>query len=276
MKKISIKILPFFVIIFYSAISFSQGTLDPGVYSPILKGIKFGSTYEEILKFLRQSIARKYQPILDNTKDVAEADRLLKAMQVEQEKTGEGLIKFDGTRSGWDVSVIKDEFMHNTQETMLPLREGDEQIYLFFINGIFWKIVIIGKQCAKLSDCVVQLSKGFGPPSEINFMDPETRQNPSEAIWETLEITLLLQDRISLYKCIFLKWVDNKTSTNIVEMRGGQKSKEQSTEIINKEIKDVISPGSQEDVSDVVDDILGVKKEGKKDSSRKPQKKKKK
>ena len=57
--------------------------------------------------------------------DPARQDRVRKEMRAEIDKAKSKLVKFDGQKSGYDVSIIDQEFLHNSGESMLVAKEDD-------------------------------------------------------------------------------------------------------------------------------------------------------
>ena len=51
------------------------------------------------------------------------------------QKTRSSLVKFDGQKSGWDVSIVDKEFNQSNGESMIVMWEKDQRRFLFFWNG---------------------------------------------------------------------------------------------------------------------------------------------
>ncbi len=54
-------------------------------------------------------------------------------------KVKKSLFKFTGKRTGWDSSIIDDQFKHNNQESIVVYLESEQQRFFFFHNGKLYK-----------------------------------------------------------------------------------------------------------------------------------------
>src|SRR5687768_16446383 len=96
-------------------------------------------TRDELLKKVLVKTRGKYEVQIAKTKNPVEEDRLRTQLAQEIEAVNKGLVSFDGRTTGWDVSYLKGEFAHNTNETMQVVRDNNSQNFYFFIDGKLWK-----------------------------------------------------------------------------------------------------------------------------------------
>ncbi|MBM4386155.1 MAG: hypothetical protein FJ088_00355 [Deltaproteobacteria bacterium] len=239
---------------------FAQERLDPSLSMESFKGFKFNITFDETVIFLKERVKAKYQPLIQAARDTREIDALRKAMDSEVESTGTGVVKFEGQKSGWDISMLKGEFAHNTGETMIVMKEGDKQYFLFFIKDKFYKFIIADPVEAAFPDEVMGLSKFYGPPDEITFFDPETMRKPFKAVWESENVQLMIEDKKEISNFFLKKWSDRETEKTLEASRTGTGGVSTG---LNPLILEATTPEQADDVSDVVDEIInpGAKKQ---------------
>ncbi|HUS31946.1 MAG TPA: hypothetical protein VMZ53_25770 [Kofleriaceae bacterium] len=109
-------------------------------------GFKFGMTKDEILKVLQKQIDDRFEEKIKATTDVATQDKLRKEKKAELARTSSTYVKFDGKKTGWDVSIIETEFAHNTGESMMERWENEggknNRRFFFFKDEKLWKMYI--------------------------------------------------------------------------------------------------------------------------------------
>lgn len=109
-----------------------------------LKGdFKWGMTPDQVIAHVQDRIRASYEERLQKTaNDPTRHDRVRKEMMAEVEKAKTQLLKFEGQKSGYDVSIIDQEFLHNTGESMLVTKEETSTRYFFFENERLYKMFI--------------------------------------------------------------------------------------------------------------------------------------
>ena len=101
--------------------------------------LRWGMSKEDLLKKAVRKVKTKYNPLIAKTKDPVEEDRLRTQAGPGRQAISEGYVEFDGRTTGWDVSFLRGEFTHSTEESMLVVRDENSQNFYFFIGGKLWK-----------------------------------------------------------------------------------------------------------------------------------------
>src|SRR5262249_43383253 len=100
---------------------------------------KRGMTPEEVTKVIAATAQAKTAEEIKKETDVYQQDQLRKREQDDVEKVRESLVKCDGAKSGWDSSIIDQEFVHRNDESMMVMWERDQRRFLFFWHGKLYK-----------------------------------------------------------------------------------------------------------------------------------------
>jgi hypothetical protein len=109
---------------------------------------KFGMSKKDVLRVLSKQIDEKYAERIKETQDVYQQDKLRRDKAAEVDRIKKTFVEFKGTKSGWDVSIIDDQFAHNTDESMMVFWENepgsgkDQRRFFFFHNGQLYKMFI--------------------------------------------------------------------------------------------------------------------------------------
>ena len=100
---------------------------------------KWGLSPNEIMDIIEKEIRVKFEPKIEAEKDPAAQDAVRKEMKDNIAQMRASYIRFNGQKTGWDVSIIDREFGHRNQESMLVLWEKDQRRFLFFWNEKLYK-----------------------------------------------------------------------------------------------------------------------------------------
>lgn len=101
--------------------------------------VRWGMTRAEVQKLLEKGIADKFRPKLAAARDALQEDQLRDAAREEIRSLRASYASFDGTRTGWDASFLRDEFTHGNGESMVVLKDDNSQNFYFFFNDHLWK-----------------------------------------------------------------------------------------------------------------------------------------
>jgi hypothetical protein len=104
---------------------------------------KWGMTPQEAMDLIEKEIRAKYEPKIRDQTDAAEQDRVRAEMRTSIEQMRTSYIKFNGQKTGWDVSIVDREFGHKNNESMLVMWENEQRRFLFFWNEKLYKQFIV-------------------------------------------------------------------------------------------------------------------------------------
>jgi hypothetical protein len=109
-----------------------------------LKGdYKWGMTPDEVVGKVQERLRATYdEKLKKSAQDPTRHDRIRKEMIAESDKLKGKVIKFDGQTTGYDVSIIDQEFVQNSGESMLTAKEDTATRYFFFKNERLYKMFI--------------------------------------------------------------------------------------------------------------------------------------
>src|SRR5215470_5510835 len=113
--------------------------------SELLGPWKWGMSVDEVLVALHKQLGERHAPELAKMTDVYAQTQVRKQIKDDVENVRKTLIKFEGQKTGWDVSIIEGEFLHGDNQSMMLYREDDpstgrqQQRFFFFRGGKLWK-----------------------------------------------------------------------------------------------------------------------------------------
>jgi hypothetical protein len=229
---------------------------------------KWGMTPDEVTKLITDQLTAKYQDQITKEQDVYQQDSLRKSMNEEIEKVKTSYIKFDGQKSGWDVSIVDKEFAHHDGESMMVFWEKDQRRFLFFHNEHLYKQFIAFNaehpvfQGKTFDDFAKLIEKRFGP-AEMKFTSLRTKdeQTLDHLEWAPSgddELWAIDQSQFYGNFCLVLK--QRSTSSQLASKHGDRSGKGGGNALIDS----VTTPDkvAGDPNSDIVDQITGSKPKG--------------
>lgn len=231
-----------------------------------LKGdFKWGMTPDEVTAKVLGRVEETYAERLKKTaNDPSRQDKVRKEMYAEKEKAKKNYFEFKGQKGGWDVSIIDQEFLQGTGESMLYAKEETATRYFFFDGGRLYKMFIafdkdmIGGKNFQEFGAAMQAK--FGRAREV-YTEEKTRAG---AVKRTLDHYawgsksgdgLRLVDRSEFYGVYCLVLFDNAVESRLAGARESRRGAARSNALVEAATS---APANELDPNDdVVDRITG-------------------
>jgi hypothetical protein len=140
---------------------------------------KWGSKPEEVMALVKDAITSKYEPrIAQASQDPGKQQRVRDEMLRETNAAKKSYLKFEGQKSGWDVSIIGSEFQQNTSEAVLVTKEDIWTRYFFFFEDGLYKMFLAFNKDALGGKSFQEFGKSmeakYGKAREV-YRDDKTR-----------------------------------------------------------------------------------------------------
>ncbi len=104
---------------------------------------KWGMKPEEVVAQVRVAVEAKYQPRIEQaSQDPGKQQRVRDEMNREITSVKKSYTKFEGQKSGWDVSIVGPEFQQGTSEAVLVTKEDQWTRYFFFFEDGLYKMFL--------------------------------------------------------------------------------------------------------------------------------------
>ncbi len=231
-----------------------------------LKGpFKFGMSPKQVIKKIRQQVREATADKIRGTSDVYQQDKLRKDARDKVRRVTKSYLKFKGQRTGWDVSIIDDQFRHKTRESMLVYWENnqgkDQRRFFFFHNRRLYKMFIqlntasLGLKRESFAFFQRVVEKRFGP-GKVGFRtDSDGAQFPNRIEWVSPRIHAMALDKLSFYGAFCLSIAKTPVELELAKLR---KDKAPPPKKANAVIKAVVSSGNDDPD---IDDNAGVVKD---------------
>ncbi|HNN97071.1 MAG TPA: hypothetical protein PKI03_32605 [Pseudomonadota bacterium] len=100
---------------------------------------QWGMSPEEVMGLIEKEIAAKFQPKIESEKEAEKQDAVRREMREAVDQMRNSYIRFNGQKTGWDVSIVDREFGHRNSESMVVMWEKDQRRFLFFWKEKLYK-----------------------------------------------------------------------------------------------------------------------------------------
>ncbi len=204
----------------------------------LLGTYKFGMSKTEVLAQLTKQIDEQYAEKIKATSDVYVQDGLRKEKKADIARITNTYIEFKGKKGGWDVSMIEDEFAHNTGESMLEHWDNqngkNQRRFFFFVDSKLYKMLVL-------------IDTSILPADKRNF---ETFQvamfgrygegvvEPGRIKWQTNEFNVTAVDKLKSYDALCLTIADPGVSTALEASRAAKAVAKQGPSAITRAVLD--------------------------------------
>jgi hypothetical protein len=170
----------------------------------LMGAFKFGMSKDEILGVLQKQLDERYADQIAATTDVAAQDKLRREKKQELDRVRKTFVEFEGKKTGWDVSLIEEQFAHKTGESMLVYWENqngkNQRRFFFMYQGKLWRMFI-------------SLDTSMLPEDKRNFENFQgVMENlygqglvePGKITWQTSDFHVQALDRLKQYDALAL------------------------------------------------------------------------
>jgi len=228
----------------------------------LLGAFKFGMSKDQVLGVLAKQINEKYAEQIKRTEDIYTQDKLRKAKKEELARITKSYLEFKGQKTGWDVSIIDDQFARNTDESMLVYWENtggrNQRRFFFFFEGKLWKMFIAldSKQIAddqrNFKVFADSMEGRFGP----GLVDP------TGETWSTPSLEVKAVNRLRFYDAFCLIITNPRQAEAVAASRKEHAPPPQKQDAIMKTVieKDPNDKPGLDENKDAVDQIINADK----------------
>ena len=219
---------------------------------------KFGMEKDAIVGILTKQLDERYAEQIAGTSDIYTQDKLRKEKKEELARVTKSYVEFQGTKTGWDVSIIDSEFGHKNDESMLVYWENqggkNQRRFFFFHEGKLYKMFIAldtkpFAEDQRNFDFFRGLMEGrFG----------KGKEETGKITWRTEAFEVKAIDKIQFYDTFGLVIADARVQAAVVQARA-DKAEPKATD--NNILKSVTEKGaddkpSLDDNKDVLKDVI--------------------
>lgn len=180
--------------------------------SRILNLLDWGAGNHAVLGQVKGELDERYKKLLEGVRDTLQIDRVLKQKREEAKALEESILHFRGQRTGYEASIIAEEFLVGHGESMLRIDDRQAQRYYFFSDDGLYKILVAYNTSVSrdvpFSEFIRQVTGRYGAPKAENWVNNEDGERVLKSIyWEDDQTRLIVEDRSSFFGTFVMKFV---------------------------------------------------------------------
>jgi hypothetical protein len=224
---------------------------------------KWGMAPQAVLEKLYARIEAGFKERAERVRtDPRKSDDLRREMKTEKDRVAKSLVKFDGKKGGWDVSIIDEEFVQNNGMSMLRYKEPKSTRYFFFSGDSLFKMfvafdkdVVAGKSFAEFGD-MMQAKYGKAQAVYRDVTAHGKKEKILDAFqWRSAEGDgLRLVDRSKFYDVYCLVIYDHSVEERMSEIRRTVAASQPKGSFVDNVIE---KPSDRDENDNVIDRITG-------------------
>jgi hypothetical protein len=225
-----------------------------------MEDIDWGWSHQKLISHFTSALQKMYRPLLGKATDAIREDQLRSEMNARIARIKGSYVEFSGQHTGWDTSMLRDQYTHNNNEALVEVREirtGTEDPrytdYFFFINDKLWRRYRAFSQDQfegiPFEGAAASFEKRFGPSRHV-----EKSGRLIGLEWQDSKTRLEAQDQTAFYGIFCLIFSEKDTERQLDKLRVNTKSTKGGLNPLVEALDDT----SEHDVhSDVVEHITG-------------------
>ncbi len=231
--------------------------------SSILKLLDWGASSADVLAVAKADIEAGYADRLKQANgDTFAVDAVLRAQREEFAAVKKTLVQFIGARSGFEASIIADEYRSNEGESMLRIDDANAQRYYFFVDDKLWKIVVAYNSTISRSVAfpafVKQVSRKNGRPTEADWVTPPGgTRTMRAAVWADDLTQLTVEDRTAFFGTFVMRFVEKSAGVARDARRAEPDSTPAPSRPSDGMLADIMGDTDGAATADVVDQLTG-------------------
>lgn len=254
-------ILAVFALTFVVAVPSALAKSDKGELSDVLGDIEWGDTKDEVLKKMKDQMMDKARKDPKLKGDRILLQRELKKIKDRTQDAEKSYTRLQGTNTGYEVSIIADEFSTNNGESFLRVKDRVAQRFYFFLNGKFYKLVVAYNQSylrnADFESFVGSSVKKYGRPTSAEYATIGGEEQLAEVEWQNPETLLAVKNKKEFFGTFTMSFADRQTVKRMMasDKRFGGNDKDE--EELSARVQNLTKSDSIDANSNVVDSIVG-------------------
>lgn len=193
--------------------------------------VPFGQDLAGVVDWARNRLDRRYAPLIADALDMHERAALRARFKRDVQAVERSLVSLDGTRSGYEVSIISGEFVPGTGESILRFLDGQVEHYFFFTEGTVWKYARPLPAQATFQHRLEQYTRDQGQPASTTGPRGRAEGPVAHAVWQGQDREIQLSDRRSLYGSDLVVVLSRPDAKIALERRGGRTPEETDTKL---------------------------------------------
>jgi hypothetical protein len=241
----------------------AQKADDKGL-SVALEPLKWGDTKTEVIEKLK---AKEEAALLEDAKlrnDKILMQRARKEILDRSVELDKSHVRFNGEKSGYEVSVIAEEFTDRNGESMLRIKDKVAQRFYMFVDGQLYKMVVAYNkdylQDVGFEAFAAQTARKYGRPVATDYAEIFGEEELTQVTWEDPRTELRVENKREFFGTYVMVFSDRdrlKKMQASGKKFGGSDRKGKASEEVSSEVAALTAETKGKSRENAANDIIG-------------------
>lgn len=227
----------------------------------ILADIKWGDSKEEVFKKIK---TREMDKLREDKKITSDAILMQKGRKELLDRLAlaeKSYARLEGTETGYEVSVIADEFSPNNGESFFRMKDKVAQRFYFFIDGKFYKLAVAYNATylrgVPFESFVGSSVKKYGRPAVAEYDTIRQKEQLSLVSWQDPETTLNVKNKKELFDTYTMVFIDRQMVKRLEASNRKFGGSDKSEEEVSAAVQALTQEGDYSSNANVLDGLVG-------------------
>jgi hypothetical protein len=239
---------------------------DDNQLARILRGVAWGSDHTSVLAHFRREMLDEYRAAIAGMRDPIRIDEIRREHEARYQRVEESYEVFDGTRTGYEVSVLGGEVAAGNDESMLTMRTDNASLYYLFIADSLYKVVVAYNSAylggLEFDAFLDQVERRYGPAQRTETAETSAGlRYLARAEWEEGDTRLRVVNRSNLFGTYIMVFTHDVLEDRVTQLRGGELRASDESGVALSPLVRQLREGSVNPApsgrSDIADQIIG-------------------
>ena len=226
--------------------------------------VKWGASEKELLDILKAQLFEEVEKDEKLKKDALLKQQARKNAMDRYAVIEKSKVELKGNRTGFEVSVVADEFTPNVGESLVHVRDKVAQRYYFFMHGRLYKMVVAyDKEYLKgveFGPFAAQTAQRYGRPVSTDYGDVFGEEELITVTWQDERSSLSVHNKREFFSTFTMVFSDRARVDELTKRGlsfGGKGKKEKKQAEVSNEVAMLTRDVEKDRNSRVVDDMVG-------------------
>ncbi len=243
--------------------AFAKSTRKKSELATVLGDVKWGDSKDVVLAKMKSQLMVEAKKDAKVKKDPLLMQKARKGAIDRHKKAEKSYTRLEGDNTGYEVSVIADEFSSNNGESFIRVKDSVAQRFYFFIDGGFYKLVVAYNSSylrqTDFESFVAMSARKYGRPTTAEYDDIRGEEQLALVAWEDPETSLSVKNKKELFDTYTMAFTDRQTLKRLQGKKGRLGGSDKDGDELSSQVQDLMASSEGDGNRGVVDDITGAR-----------------
>lgn len=232
-----------------------------GELAKVLGDMEWGDSKDEVLKKMRSQLMDEARKDPKIKRDPLLLQKARKQALDRHKKAEKSYTRLSGDDTGYEVSVISDEFSSDNGESFIRVKDEVAQRFYFFVDNKFYKLVVAYNgsylRDTDFETFVAMSARKYGRPTAAEYDDIRGEEQLALVNWQTPETALAVKNKKELFDTYTMVFSDRQTLKRLAAQNRAVGGSDKDEEEVSAQVKDLMSGSETDSNATVVDNLTG-------------------